>query len=725
MSRKAHKTHVPEKPPVTAPEFDSSQSALEKLGGWWLRVRKYIWDVFGVILLAFTIISILGLLGLTSGDLVDRWIHFLRRLFGWGAAMMVGLVGLAGLASLRQHYEKIPNLNLSKILALEGMAFSLLALFSSINDGNLDRAQSGLDGGIIGWGLATPILRILPGWVGGVVFGTLLVIFGFIGMGLDDWVASLMEKWSGLPQETLQEHHKPEEDHKEKPKRRGKPLAIEESKPINDRDERLPPLNLLMNGHASQPDEAQIHETADLIVQTLAEFGIPVQVKGFRTGPIVTQYAVEPGYIEKIGPDGKPITLKVRVNQISNLAKDLARALGAERLRIEAPVPGQSFVGIEVPNSRSVTVRLRPLLETEKFNKLGSTLSLALGEDVAGQPVVADLVRMPHLLIAGTTGSGKSVCIAAITTCLVMNNTPEDLKLAMLDPKMVELVRFNGLPHLLGKVETEIERMLAVLRWALAEMDRRYRLLETAHTRDLETYNRKMERQKGESLPRIVILIDELADMMMNAPDQTEHAIVRLAQMARATGIHLIVATQRPSADVITGLIKANFPTRISFTVASSVDSRVILDVNGAETLLGRGDMLFLNPEEGVPMRAQGVLVTDQEIKRVIHFWQKMMTPVGEGFVPPWEDLVEGDEDDEDELIERAIEVVRKAHRASTSLLQRRLRIGYPRAARLIDQLEEMGVVGPNQGGGREREVLLAEEDDYEINDADDRPEDA
>jgi S-DNA-T family DNA segregation ATPase FtsK/SpoIIIE len=225
-----------------------------------------------------------------------------------------------------------------------------------------------------------------------------------------------------------------------------------------------------------------------------------------------------------------------------------------------------------------------------------------------------------------------------------------------------------------------------------------------------------MDRLKGERLPRIVILIDELADMMMTAPDQTEHAIVRLAQMARATGIHLIVATQRPSADVITGLIKANFPTRISFTVASSVDSRVILDVNGAETLLGRGDMLFLNPEEGVPIRAQGVFVTDQEVSRVIHFWQKMLnqniTPVS---VPPWEDLVEGDEDDEDELIERAIEVVRKAQRASTSLLQRRLRIGYPRAARLIDQLEEMGVVGPSQGGGREREVLLSDEDEDEL----------
>lgn len=719
MSRRAHQSRSPEKPSIQAPEPEPTQSALEKIGGWWLRVRKYVWDVFGVILLAVTFISILGLLGLTSGRVVDLWIVVLQRLFGWGAAIMVGLVGLAGLSALKQHYEKLPTLHLSKVLALEGMAFSLLAFFASINAGDLDRAQAGLDGGVIGWGLAAPFLRILPDWGAVVLAGLCFALFGYFGLGLDDRITKVMEKWLGSPLEKLEKPDASQESQPEKPKRRGKPLEVEAGKPIFQRDERLPPLNLLMNGHASTPDETQIRETAELIVQTLAEFGIPVHVAGFRTGPIVTQFAVEPGYVEKIGPDGKPIMQKVRVSQISNLAKDLARALSAERLRIEAPVPGRSYVGIEVPNSRSSTVRLRPILETERFIKLASTLALALGEDVAGQAVVADLVRMPHLLIAGTTGSGKSVCIAAITTCLALNNTPEDLKLAMLDPKMVELVRFNGLPHLLGKVETEIERMLAVLRWALAEMDRRYRLLETAHARDLESYNRKMDRQKGERLPRIVILIDELADMMMNAPDQTEHAIVRLAQMARATGIHLIVATQRPSADVITGLIKANFPTRISFTVASSIDSRVILDVNGAETLLGRGDMLFLNPEEGVPVRAQGALVTDQEISRVIHFWQKMLKQATDVATPPWEDLVEGDEDDEDELIERAIEVVRKARRASTSLLQRRLRIGYPRAARLIDLLEEMGVVGPNQGGGREREVLLSEDDEYENNQAD------
>jgi S-DNA-T family DNA segregation ATPase FtsK/SpoIIIE len=268
-------------------------------------------------------------------------------------------------------------------------------------------------------------------------------------------------------------------------------------------------------------------------------------------------------------------------------------------------------VGIEVPNSSSAIVRLRGILESEDFRKLKSPLSLGLGRNVSGEAVVADLAKMPHLLIAGTTNSGKSVCITAITACLVMNNTPNDLKLVMLDPKMVELVRYNGLPHLLGKVETELERMLAVLRWALVEMDSRYRLLENAKARDLIDYNRKMRAKKQPTLPNIVIMIDELADLMMNAPDQTEHCLIRLAQMARATGIHLVVATQRPSTDVVTGLIKANFPARISFLVASAVDSRVVLDMNGAEALLGKGEILLLIAKGSIA-ESPGAVVSDR-----------------------------------------------------------------------------------------------------------------
>jgi S-DNA-T family DNA segregation ATPase FtsK/SpoIIIE len=317
---------------------------------------------------------------------------------------------------------------------------------------------------------------------------------------------------------------------------------------------------------------------------------------------------------------------------------------------------------------------------------------------------------MPHVLIAGTTGSGKSVCIAALTTCLVMNNTPEDLRLVMIDPKMVELVRFNGLPHLFGKVETDLERILSVLRWTVAEMDRRYKVLEASHSRNIDSYNRKARRRRGqEILPHIVVMIDELADLMMSAPDQTEHNLVRLAQMARATGIHLVVATQRPGTEVVTGLIKANFPARISFAVASSVDSRVILDTVGAEALLGRGDMLYLPPEASGPARLQGVMVSDQEIERVITFWQKTVPPARAGAPPPWEEMIAEQEmlADRDDLVQKAIEIVRQTRRASASLLQRRLHIGYPRAARLIDELEELGVIGPAVGGGREREVLL------------------
>ena len=482
------------------------------------------------------------------------------------------------------------------------------------------------------------------------------------------------------------------------------------------RDEHLPPLKLLNTERESRPDQRHVNQRAGLIEQTLAEFGVPAKVIGFQIGPTVTQFAVEPGFIEKPGASEEEIARqrKVRVSQITSLGRDLALALSAERLRVQAPVPGRPYVGIEVPNQKSSIVRLRPILETEAFYKVGSPLALALGRNVSGEPVIADLASMPHLLIAGTTGSGKSVCIAAFTSCLVMNNAPEDLRLVMIDPKMVELVRFNGLPHLYGKVETDLERILAVLRWVVAEMDHRYMALEQSRSRNIDTYNRKIRRRKdGKTMPRIVVMIDELADLMMSAPEVTEHTLVRLAQMARAVGIHLVVATQRPSTDVVTGLIKANFPARMSFAVASSVDSRVILDVTGAESLLGRGDMLFLAPEAGSPARVQGVWVTDQEVEKVISFWQKTYEQV-DTEPPPWDEMLEQEAilADRDELVEKAIELVTRTQRASASMLQRQLRIGYPRASRLMDELEEMGIVGSSQGGGREREVLVDSTDE-------------
>ncbi len=486
------------------------------------------------------------------------------------------------------------------------------------------------------------------------------------------------------------------------------------------RDERLPPLDIFERGDSASVPSAEVNPAAGMIEKTLAEFGLPAKVIDFRTGPAVTRFAVEPGYVEHAASDGEAKRQKVRVSQVSALASDLALALSAPSLRIEAPVPGQPYIGIEVPNRRSALVRLRTILESETFRAIGSPLAIALGRDVAGAPVVADLASMPHLLVAGTTGSGKSVCLTALTVCLVANNTPDDLRLVLIDPKMVELVRFNGLPHLFGKVETDLKRIIGVLRWCTMEMDRRYKLLEEARARDIDAYNQKARRGRGvERLPRVVVMLDELADLMMMAPDQTERTLVRLAQMARATGIHLVVATQRPSTDIVTGLIKANFPARISFAVASGVDSRVILDGPGAETLLGRGDMLFLSPESSSSVRVQGAYVGDREIERLVEHWrgqadeEEAPAQVAAVEAAPWEEVLSrpSEAEEQDDILEKAIALVKQTGRASASMLQRRLRLGYPRAARLMDELEELGVIGRPQSGGKTREVLVRGED--------------
>ena len=622
-----------------------------------------------------------------------------------------------------------PPLGWGRLSALLLASLLTLGLLAASGGGSLIRAEAGADGGRIGWGLVTLFWRIDRLW-GALLLAVLWFFFAMTGLGvwafLERWLLKLAGE-APPPQLATQLEIPVEAKAGEKPERSTrkkssapalppefrKSLRIadqKDKKPAapRDRDDRLPSLNVLLADQNARPDERTINQTAGMIEKTLAEFGVAATVIGFRVGPTVTQFAVQPGFMKKAGAtEEEAQQMKVRVAQIASLQKDLALALSAERLRIEAPVPGKPYVGIEVPNTHTSVVRMRSILETDAFHKIGAPLAMALGRDVSGQPLAADLARMPHLLIAGATGSGKSICITALAACFAMNNPPEDLRMVMIDPKMVEVLRFNGLPHLDGKVETNVERILGLLRWVVVEMEHRYRLLEGAHVRDLETYNRRISKKKdGVTLPRIVVLIDELADLMMSAPDQTEHNLVRLAQMARATGIHLIVATQRPSTDVVTGLIKANFPARLAFAVASGVDSRVILDTTGAETLLGRGDMLFLNPESGSPARAQGVMITDMEIERIIAHWQKNAEE--KDATPPWEKLLsEPDENEDEGLIEQAVTIVRQSQRASASLLQRRLRIGYPRAARLLDQLEEMGVVGPSQGGGKERDVLV------------------
>lgn len=704
------------------------------------RFQRFSRDIAGVLGAALGLMTFFGIIfpGQTQG-ILRWWVQGLRVWFGWGSLWAAILLIFLGIGLLRRKPLVIRR-GWAKVFALEAAVFTSLAFLSAVGGYDLARAEAGLDGGRVGWGLA----RISGGWfiplglVGLILHSLMLSLIALFFLA---WGLGWMEKlWKEIQQEekpvlpptppavSVSPPPSTGQSERETALGRGrvqrlpaefrKRFRIEEGGETAavtppPRDERLPALDILINEAVFKPDERNINLTAGLIEKTLAEFGIPAKVVGFRVGPTVTQFAVEPGFLEKNPTEGDAAKQKVRVAQIAALNRDLALALSAERLRIEAPVPGRPYIGIEVPNTRSAVVRLRPILESEPFYKVASPLAIALGRDVSGNPVVGDLARMPHLLIAGTTGSGKSVCIAAITTCLVMNNPPEDLRLIMIDPKMVELVRFNGLPHLLGKVETRLERILGVLQWTVSEMDRRYKVLEATHSRNLETYNKKARRRKDIApLPHIVVVIDELADLMMSAPEQTEPALIRLAQLARATGIHLVVATQRPSTDVVTGLIKANFPARIAFAVASSVDSRVILDTAGAEALLGHGDMLYLPPEASAPARCQGVIVSDQEIERVITYWQAAH-PRKEGETAPWEEFLKESAmlEDHDALIEEAIKLVSRTRRASASLLQRRLRIGYPRAARLMDELEEMGVVGPLLPGSREREVLIDDED--------------
>jgi DNA segregation ATPase FtsK/SpoIIIE, S-DNA-T family len=481
-------------------------------------------------------------------------------------------------------------------------------------------------------------------------------------------------------------------------------------------------------------------------VSTLASFGVDARVVSVNSGPTVTQFGVEPGWevkyrttIEKdaagrpvLDRDGKPKTrqeevsrTRVRVNQVTRLTHDLALALAAPSVRIEAPVPGKPIIGIEVPNTNASVVSLRSVIESPTFQKgmAKSLLSLALGKGVSGEPVVADLAKMPHLLIAGATGSGKSVCINSIIACILMHATPEEVRFVMIDPKRVELAPFAEVPHLaLSRVIVDMDEVVGTLGAVIHEMEARYTKFAKIAVRNLEGYNKHAKvtaREDGHRpLPYWVVIIDELADLMMAAPFEVEKQICRLAQLARATGIHLVVATQRPSVDVITGLIKANFPTRIAFAVTSQVDSRTILDTAGAEKLLGRGDMLYLPTDAAKPRRLQGVYVSDAEIERLVDFWTsaRFRTLKPETFdylVEEAKAEQDAEEDVDDPLLEKARVLAGEHTRVSTSMLQRRLRIGYPRAARLMDTLEAEGLVGVEEGLGS-RAVLAVEDEEVE-----------
>lgn len=472
------------------------------------------------------------------------------------------------------------------------------------------------------------------------------------------------------------------------------PIEINNSNTVND-NYKLPPLSLLKK-NISKPtsySEKELLNSAQILEKTLESFGVLAKVVQVSCGPTITRYELHPA----------PGT---KVSRIVNLADDIALSLAAPDVRIEAPIPGKAAIGIEVPNKQVTSVFLRDVLETEEFQK-SSNLTCALGKDISGNPVMANLAEMPHLLIAGATGSGKSVCVNSIICSILCKAYPHEVKLVLIDPKVVELTVYNDIPHLLTPVVTDAKKAAAALNWMVTEMERRYKLFADSGVRDINRYN---ELNGDNPLPKVLVIIDELADLMMVSPREVEDCICRLAQMARAAGIHLIVATQRPSVDIITGLIKANIPSRISFSVSSQVDSRTILDMAGAEKLLGKGDMLFYPVGAAKPIRVQGAYISDEEVEKLVTYVKKQKQPSYEKNLSDFKEVeVTNDEEEVDELFQEALSLVIDSGQASISMLQRRLHIGYARAARLIDQMEEKGFIGGFEGT-KPREILISKE---------------
>lgn len=466
-----------------------------------------------------------------------------------------------------------------------------------------------------------------------------------------------------------------------------------------DRPYHFPSLDILAKGKGSQNNGEEVAQNAMMLEHVLSDFGITAKVVNATQGPTVTRYEIEPA------PG-------VKVSRIVNLTDDIALNLAAQHIRMEAPIPGKSAIGIEVPNKTTEAVHLRDVLDCSDFKDARGGIPVGLGKDIAGKPVITDLAKMPHLLVAGTTGSGKSVCVNTLISSILFSRKPEEVKLLLIDPKMVELSIYNGIPHLMAPVVTDMKKAAAVLRWAVREMEARYKAFAASGKRDIKSYN---EAHPKASMPLIVLIIDELADLMMTAPDDIEESISRLAQMARAAGIHMVLATQRPSVNVITGSIKANVPSRISFAVGSQIDSRTILDMAGAEKLLGKGDMLFAPIGANKPIRVQGAFISDDEVEKLVEFVKAQREPEYDNTVTQEvEKEAEKESSDandvyRDELLERAVNLVMESGQASVSMLQRRFRIGYTRAARLVDTMEDLKIVGPSMGS-KAREILMSPE---------------
>ncbi|MDX1416447.1 MAG: DNA translocase FtsK 4TM domain-containing protein [Candidatus Promineifilaceae bacterium] len=693
------------------------------------RLMPYRVEIIGLLLFVVAVITIMATLGVTKSSWLSWWTSLLCQSFGWGVYPLFLILAALGVHIMLRKVERPYRVRPTQIIGLELILLPALALSHQLSGSTMVDAYQGQAGGLVGWALSEPVLDFFGPVLTGLLYASLIVWGIALLVGLKwhtihhflwhssrrtgNWAAQIAPpEPEELPQQRALSPARPEPVTPVKQEIVPEP-AVRPS--LKRRSRQLPPITLLEPGASINTDDTEVQQNKDTIERTLADFGIPAEVTQIRRGPAVTQYGVSPGYIERSGPDGETTYHKVRIGQIASLRRDIALALAAPRLRIQAPIPGRGVVGIEVPNNQVNLVRLRDVIESKEFRALKAPLAVGLGRNVSGETEAIDLAKLPHLLIAGTTGSGKSICINAFVSCLVFNNTPEQLRIIMIDPKKVELIRFNGLPHMIGRVEVEADRAVGVLRWLTAEMDRRYETFAKVGARNLNGYNRRIRQQDKDArpLPYIAVFIDELADLMHIYPGDVERTLCRLAQMARATGIHLVVATQRPSTDVITGLIKANFPARLSFNVASGIDSRVILDSTGAEQLLGRGDMLFLAPDASGPMRVQGVFVTDNEVEQLVTFWKKMR-PDHQPGDPPWESLIAKHAllDETDTLLESAIELAKKNDHLSASYLQRRLRLGYPRAARLMEHLYEMGLVEDPKTGGKTRKTYTDEDDD-------------
>lgn len=712
------------------------------------RARAPRLKIAALALLGVAAITGFSLASITRDPLTESWILVLRQFFGWGAYSVPLLLGVVGFSLLLESLGRHPGLRWGRVwgamlLFLTGLG--TIHLLSFPEDARQLAAEGG-GGGYLGW-LVGEALTASVGSAGAYVT---LAVLGAVGVIILFGVSTLQvgsvvgRAWLSLKDlygdrhsrlrirqplirsETVSSRLTEKVSNALRaPTKAEEPRVAQDTLPApritaGGKEWRLPSVEDILEEEIEQEfSESEIRRKVRIIEEALHSFGVPARVVEVNQGPTVTQFGLQPGYVERKGRDGRTTRAKVKVSKIDALAKDLSLALAAAPIRIEAPVPGRSVVGVEVPNTEPSLVSLRGVMETEGFEQIDSRLKIALGRDVSGTPVVADLGTMPHLLVAGATGSGKSVCINSIVSCLLFNNTPDSLRLLMIDPKMVELVNFNGIPHLLAPVLVEMEQVVETLKWALQEMDRRYKLLSSARARNIDHYNEKLLPLGERPLPYIVVVVDELADLMMAAPDEVERSLCRLAQMSRATGIHLIIATQRPSVDVLTGLIKANFPARISFAVTSQSDSRVVLDTGGAEKLLGSGDMLYMASDSSTPVRLQGCFVSDKEIETLVLFWKGVeitrKATIGAPVQQPlWPDITpqsEGEDKPQDELLDEAIELVRQEKRASISLLQRRLRIGYVRAARLIDIMEEKGIIGPARGTSRSRKVLSAEKE--------------